>query len=77
MAQPSRMIWHYADAIEFDWASYFVRQAASANGLNVQQYCQVNQCSRTTWYRVKQQYDECEDNQVSLQLVDVCWHHPL
>ena len=54
IGEPSRMKTHYADTIDFDWASHFVRQADS--GLNVRQYCKLNQCSRTTWYRVKQQY---------------------
>ncbi len=59
MGEPCRMKTHYADTIDFDWASHFVRQADS--GLNVRQYCKLNQCSRSTWYHVKKQYDECED----------------
>ena len=51
MDEPAPMHKHYAGTVEFDWATYFLRHFDS--GLNVEQYCERNQCSKTTWYRIK------------------------
>ena len=59
MGEPAPMHKYYADTVELDWGTHFRRQPDS--GLNVEQYCKHNRCSRATWCRVKKQYDQCTD----------------
>lgn len=59
MGDPAPMHTHYCDTVAFDWASHFARQPDS--GLGVKEYCARNRVKRSTWYHIKQQYDQCEN----------------
>ena len=59
MDDPTPIHTHYCDTFTFDWDSHFARQPDS--GLGVKKYCARNRVKRSTWYHIKQQYDQCEN----------------